>query len=165
MENPIYQNSRLREVFNATRVVKKPVVGIVSDYHELPYILITPSEKDVTASIEISGRIKVSPKLIISASAFNETFGEIFDPATFNSDIVGRVFSFVQARKNLKIQSDEFAIKESTDSAESLVERVHDRLLQQEDIKTALIVGPAFEFYPVSLDRFINEILHKEFRV
>lgn len=161
-----YQNSKLREIFNATKVIRKPVTGIVSDYHELPYLLITPSKKDPSESLEISGKIKVSPKFILSAASLQESFGDVFDPETFNSDIEGRLFSFAYSnQKNLKVESEDFKVKESSKSTDELIDRAHDKLMQKEDIKTALISGPEFDFYPISLDRFINDILSREFRV
>lgn len=166
MNNFNYQNSKLREIFNATKVIRKPVTGIISDYHELPYILITPGRKGKSESLEVSGKIKVSPKFVLSASALQESFGEVFDPETFNSDIEGRLFSFaVSNKRNLKVESEDFKVKESTINSDILLDKVHDRLMQKEDIKTALISGPEFDFYPISLDRFINEILSREFRV
>lgn len=161
-----YQNSKLKEIFNATKVLRKPVTGIISDYHELPYILITPAKEGSAKSLEVNGKIKVSPKFILSASALQESFGEVFDPETFSSDIEGRLFSFAYSnKKNLKVESEEFHVKESNTQADILLDRVHDRLMQKEDIKTALISGPEFDFYPISLDRFINEILSREFKV
>lgn len=166
MNNFNYQHSKLREIFNATKVIKKPVTGIISDYHELPYILITPSNTTPSESLEITGKIKVSPKFILSASTLQESFGEVFDPETFSSDIEGRLFSFAFSnKKNLKVESEDFKVKESSVNSDILLDRVHDKLMQKEDIKTALISGPEFDFYPISLDRFINEILSREFKV
>ena len=39
-----------------------------------------------------------------------------------------------------------------------------DELAQREIIDTGVIVSPDARFYPVSLDRFIREILDQEFR-
>lgn len=166
MNNFNYQNSKLRDIFNATKVIRKPVTGIISDYHELPYILITPGKNGNSESLEVSGKIKVSPKFVLSASALQESFGEVFDPETFSSDIEGRLFSFAFSNnRNLKVESEDFKVKETSINSDILLDRVHDRLMQKEDIKTALISGPEFDFYPISLDRFINEILSREFRV
>ncbi len=161
-----YQNSKLKEIFNATKVIRKPVTGIISDYHELPYILITPGKGGNSESLKITGKIKVSPKFVLSASSIQESFGEVFDPETFDSDIEGRLFSFAYSNKrNLKVESEDFQVEESSVNSDTLLDKVHDNLMQKEDISTALISGPEFDFYPVSLDRFINEILSREFRV
>ena len=44
------------------------------------------------------------------------------------------------------------------------VERVLEELARREVIDTAVIASPDARFYPVSLDRFIREILDREFR-
>ena len=42
--------------------------------------------------------------------------------------------------------------------------RVLEELTRREVIDTAVIASPDARFYPVSLDRFIREILDQEFR-
>ena len=74
-------------------MVRKPLTGIISGYHVLPYILV----------------------------------GEERDP-------------------------------------EGHLERVLEELAQREVINTGVIVSPDVRFYPVSIDRFIREILDQEFR-
>lgn len=161
-----YSNPTLRNVFNNTKVHRKPITGIVSDYHELPYILITPAETDHTSSIKITGKIKVSPKLILSSATLSESFGDIFDEETFDSEITGRVFSFAHAKKrNLKVESEDFTIKEISYSADNSLEREIDKLAMSEELKTAIIFGPSYKYYPISIDKFINEILDREFRI
>ena len=44
------------------------------------------------------------------------------------------------------------------------MERVLEELSRREIIDTGVIVSPDPRFYPVSLDRFIREILDQEFR-
>jgi hypothetical protein len=44
------------------------------------------------------------------------------------------------------------------------IERALDELAQREVINTGVILSPNVRFYPVSLDRFITEILDQEFR-
>ena len=44
------------------------------------------------------------------------------------------------------------------------MERALDELAQREVINTGVILAPDVRFYPVSLDRFITEILDQEFR-
>ena len=39
-----------------------------------------------------------------------------------------------------------------------------EELAQREVINTGVIVSPDVRFYPVSIDRFIREILDQEFR-
>lgn len=160
------QNPLFRDVFQKTRVVRKPISGIVSSYHELPYILVTPDNEDTSRTMEINGKVSVSPKFVISPQQLGETFGEVFDPETFDSQIVGRVFAFAHGRnKNLKVTSDYLRITPVTKAAEEHVNDVQDRLMREENVRTALLFGPAFQHYPISLDRFISEIVDREFNV
>jgi hypothetical protein len=160
------KNELIQEVFQQTRIVRKPLVGIISGYHQLPYILIAPDDEDSARSIEINGTINVSPKFVISPAQLGETFGDVFDPATFNQDIQGRFFSFAYSRKrNLKIESEYLTIKNIDIRAEEYLDKMHDDLQMLENIKTALIFGPRFQYYPISVDRFVNEIVDREFRV
>lgn len=160
------ENEILQEVFSKTSILRKPITGIISGYHQLSYILIAPSDQDSSHTVEINGKINVSPKIIISPASLNETFGDIFDPQTFDQTIEGRFFSFAYTKnKNVKIQNEYFNITNYEDKPQEHLDRVHDRLLQQENTSTGLIFSPKFQFYPVSIDRFLSEILDREFRV
>jgi hypothetical protein len=160
------KNEFFKEIFVKTSIVRKPITGIVSGYHQLPYILIAPDENNDSHAIEINGKINVSPKFIISPGMISESFGDVFDPETFDKDLQGRMFSFAYSnKKNIKIESEYFKIKNIEEKAEEYTKRVLDQLMGQENINTGLIFGPQFKYYPVSLDRFINEIIEKEFNV
>ena len=110
--------------------------------------------------------IAVSPRFVITPSQLAETFGDVFDAATFDRDIQGRIFSFaVSRRKNVKVESEKFEIRNFEEKPQAHLDRVHDELLRQENVHTGLIFGPRFDYYPVSIDRFVNEVLDREFRV
>ncbi len=159
-------NELMREVYFHTKIIRKPISGIVSGYHDLPYIMVAPSDENPSHCVEVNGRIAVSPKFIISASALQESFGEVFDPETFDKDIEGRLFSFAYSNnRNLKVESKHFGIQHFEENADDHINRVQDVLMQQENTRTGLVSSPNFRYYPVSLDRFINEILEREFRV
>ena len=51
------------------------------------------------------------------------------------------------------------------DKPDDCLSRAQDRLMQQENTRTGLIFCPLFDFYPVSIDRFITEIIDREMRV
>ncbi len=166
MNNLYNNNPNLQKVYHTTKVVRKPITGIVSGYHQLPYIFVSPDDEDTSKTIEISGKINVSPKFVITPSMMGDHFGEIFDPETFDEDLQGRLFSFAYgSKKNLKVESEYFNIKSFQEKPDEHINRVHDRLLMQENINTGLISGPLFKYYPVSLDRFISEIIDREFNV
>jgi hypothetical protein len=77
--------------------------------------------------------------------------------------LVARVFSFRNAPR-VSLQSEDLTIRRQELEARCHLERVLDELAQQELINTGVIVSPDVRFYPVSLDRFIREILDQEFR-
>lgn len=159
-------NQELQEAYYKTTILRKPISGIVSGYHDLPYILVAPDDENSSQTIEINGKINVSPKFIISPGMINESFGDVFDPETFDKQIEGRLFSFsYSGKRNLKIQNESFKINKYEESPEDHCNRINDQLMQQENTNTALIFSPRFQFYPVSIDRFISEILEREFRV
>ncbi|NLE02782.1 MAG: hypothetical protein GX640_23190 [Fibrobacter sp.] len=160
------QNEILQEVFQKTDIVRKPISGIISGYHELPYILVAPNDENPSHTIEINGKINVSPKFIISPYALKETFGDVFDPETFDHTIEGRLFSFgVAKNKNVKIENEYFRVTNYEAKPEEHLNKVLDTLLAQENTRTGLIFGPKFQFYPVSIDRYLTELLDREFRV
>lgn len=166
MSNLYSQNPYLEKIFNTTKIIRKPISGIVSGYHELPYILIAPDDDNPDQAVEINGKVNVSPKFVIAPSSLQETFGDVFDPETFDNTIHGRFFSFAYAqKKNINVQNEYFSIKSLDEKPDEYIERVQDRLLMQENIKTGLIYGPQFKYYPISIDRFINEILDREFKI
>ncbi|MBD3420923.1 MAG: hypothetical protein GF398_12455 [Chitinivibrionales bacterium] len=160
-----YQNPQWRKAYEETQIVRKPLTGIVSGYHELPYILVAPEEENAHFATEISGKISASPKFVISPDTLGETFGDVFDAETFDENIEGRLFTFAYGnRKNLKIHSDYLTISNVDAKPQEHIKSVEDKLMSQEDISTALIFGPVFKLYPISLDRFLNEIIDREFR-
>ena len=160
------QNETLREVYLKTDILRKPISGIVSGYHQLPYILIAPNDENPSHTIEINGKINVSPKFILSPQALQETFGDIFDPETFDREIQGRLFSYAYTgNKQLKIESEYFKLQNYEEKPEEHLNRVNDNLMAKENTRTGLIFGPKFQYYPVSVDRFISEIIDREFRI
>jgi hypothetical protein len=163
-----YQNQQefLRKIYSTTRIVRRPISGIVSGYHELPYILVAPNDENSEKAIELNGTINVSPKFVISPGMLQETFGDVFDNETFDKTIEGRLFSFAYAgKKNLKVESTTFHMAHCEDAPDEHLSHVEDRLMQQENTRTGLIFCPHFTFYPVSIDRFISEIIDREMRV
>jgi hypothetical protein len=153
----------LRHVFDETRIVRKPMTGIITGYHVLPYILVGAEEEHPGRSVEVRGRIKVSPRLVLGPGQ-GPTYGELFgERELMDHRLVARVFSFRYASR-VALESEDLKISRQAREAESHVERVLEELAQREIINTGVIVSPDPRFYPVSLDRFIREILDQEFR-
>lgn len=156
--------SSLKEVFDGTRVVRRPVTGFVTGFHELPYRLVGPSDG---ASVQISGTIMVSQRMVFTMRQIAEQFGQVFDgdEGFMDQELVGRSFQFAVARdSNKSIRHERLKIERRQESFEELLEGVEDELARAEDTRTGLISCPQPRFYPVSVDRFIREILDREFR-
>jgi hypothetical protein len=159
-------NETLREVYFKTDILRKPISGIVSGYHQLHYILVAPNDANPAQTIEINGKINVSPKFILTPQAIQETFGQVFDPETFDQEIQGRVFSFAYSgNRRIKVESEYFKLQNYEEKPEEHLNRVNDSLMSQENTRTGLIFGPKFQYYPVSVDRFISEIIDREFKI
>lgn len=155
----------LKRVFEDTQVLRRPITGIVTGYHVLPYILVGPDEEQRQRSVEIRGRIRVSPRLIISPRHLAQTYGELFDdPELMDKTLVGRVFSFLYSgRQNVQLESDDLRIIRAERDPRSQIERALDDLTREEILDTGVILSPDVKFYPVSIERFIAEILDREF--
>jgi hypothetical protein len=154
----------LRAIFGETEIVRKPLTGIVSGYHVLPYILIAPEHDQPARAVEVRGRIKVSPRLVIAPGGDGPTYGELFNERELmDHRLVARVFSFRYASK-VMLESEDLAIRRHEHDPARHLERVLDELSRREVIDTGVIMSPDARFYPVSLDRFIREILDQEFR-
>ena len=156
----------LKKIFADTQVIRTPLTGIIQGYHVLPYILVGPEERREHRSIEIRGKIRVSPRLVISPSMRGETYGELFhDLDIMDQTLVARVFSFFYTnRHNVALESEEVKITKADRDPASLVNSALEELARREIINTGVILCPNIRFYPVSIDRFITEILEREFR-
>jgi hypothetical protein len=154
----------LRRVFEDTRVLRKPLTGIITGYHVLPYILVAPERDRPRRAVEVRGRIRVSPRLVITAGEQAPTYGDTFaDRDLMDTAIVARVFSFRYASR-VSLESEDLQIRRHELDSHVQLERVLDDLARREVIDTGVIASPDAGFYPVSLDRFIREILDQEFR-
>lgn len=152
----------LREVFEQTSILRRPVNGIVSGYHELPYRVVGPLDG---GSVKISGTIRVSPRMVLTFRQLQEQFGKFFDgdDGFMDQELVGRSFQFAVARDPSKsIRHESLRIERTEESSESVLDGIHEDLQRTEDTRTGLISCPSPRFYPVSVDRFIREILDRE---
>ena len=157
---------QFKSIFEGTRVLRKPLRGIIAGYHILPYILVGPQEEQQQRSVEIRGKIRVSPRLVLAPGHHGQTYGELFrDPEVMDAALVARVFSFLYtSRHQVTLEHEDLKITRSDRDPEAEVHRALDELLRREVIDTGVILCPRVRFYPVSIDRFITEILEEEFR-
>jgi len=155
----------LKRVFEDTQVLRKPITGIVTGYHVLPYVLVAPDAEQARRSVEIRGKIRVSPRLILSPRHLGQTYEQLFDdPDLMDRALVGRVFSFLYAaRHNVQLEQEDLRIVRSDRDPRSQIDRALDELTRGEILDTGLILSSDVKFYPVSIERFITEILDKEF--
>ncbi len=154
----------LRHVFERTEVVRKPLTGIIAGYHVLPYVLVGPDEGQSSRAVEVRGRIRVSPRLVLAMGGSGPTYGEVFaERELMHRALVARVFSFRYAPR-LALESDDLQIRRHPGDPHGYLDRVLDDLARREVVNTGVILSPDVRFYPVSLDRFIREILDQEFR-
>jgi hypothetical protein len=156
----------LKHVFETTEILRKPIRGIIAGYHVLPYVLVGPQEDRPARSVEIRGKIKVSPRLVLAPGRAGQTYGELFkESEVMDEALIARVFSFLySSRHQVTLESEDLSIQRWDRNPQSQVERALDELARREVIDTGVILSPAIRFYPVSLDRFISEILDQEFR-
>lgn len=153
----------LRHVFEHTEILRKPIAGIITGYHVLPYIIVGPEEDRPHRSVEVRGRIKVSPRLVISPREVGLTYGEFFaERELMDQAIVARVFSFRYGSR-VNLENEDLKITRQDREAPRHLERVLDDLARQEIVNTGVISTPDVRFYPVAIDRFIREILDQEF--
>jgi len=156
----------LKHVFDTTEILRKPLSGVIAGYHVLPYILVGPQEERPGRSVEVRGKIKVSPRLILAPGRAGQTYGDLFkDSDLMDQTLVARVFSFLYSpRHQVTLESEDLSIHRWDRDPQAQVERALDELSQREVIDTGVILSPNVRYYPVSLDRFITEILDQEFR-
>jgi hypothetical protein len=165
MFNRQYDPAFLQGIFDRTRILRKPLTGIVSGYHVLPYILLGPDIETERRAVEIRGKIRVSPRLVIPPGFQGQTYGEVFgEHAPMDGALVGRLFAFRYAtRRHATIESEDLTLRPLDADPEVVAERVLDELRLGEILDTGVILSPDVKFYPVSVDRFLHDLLDKEF--
>ena len=154
---------RLEHVFQQTRVVRKPLRGIIAGYHVLPYVLVGPQPDQPALSVEVRGRMTKRGDTLIRPNGEGPTYGEVFaDRELMDQALVARLFSFRYAPR-LALESEDLTIHRRDADPGQALESVLDELARREVIDTGVVVSPDVRLYPVSLDRFIREILDQEF--
>ncbi|MFQ6091865.1 MAG: hypothetical protein ACE5OR_04160 [bacterium] len=155
--------SYLKKVFDETEILRKPIHRIISGYHQLPYILIGPSASGSTKTTEVRGKIHVSPRMIIRPGESGQTYGEIFGEESIEPAIVARVFGFLYLKqRTTNFTCEDLSIKKLEISLNEAAERILDELARRECIDTGVIRSPDVAIYPVSIDRYIKEMLDRE---
>lgn len=155
----------LRDLYRRTQIIRKPTYGIVSGYHELPYICLGGRD-DISGATEVRGKIHVSPRFVLRPKHLEPSYAEIFGDDNVDIEIAGRVFGFLGFPDNaIECRSEHLTVTQHDDPVEDVLGRCLDELERYENITTGVIVAPDSRYYPVSVERFIASILEDEFKV
>jgi len=156
----------MRDIFRRTRIVRKPTYGIVSGYHDLPYICLGRSFEPDRETTEVRGKVHVSPRFVIRPRHLEPSYAEVFGEENVDLALAGRVFGFLGFRgRPVECSSEQLSVSHTDASLDHVLGETLDRLERHEDITTGVIITPDSRYYPVSLERFISSILEDEFSV
>jgi hypothetical protein len=164
---------RLKLIYKQTDIRRSPITGIVAGYHTLPFTLVGPNDEPDEASskppgsVKLTGKITVSPKLLLSFSPQDEHFSDMFPEAEpfMDQSITARLFSFSKIpKRNYRIRNEHLHVEEFPENDQDLLAQVLNEMSRAEIINRGVIWCPQPRFYPISLERFITSILDREFR-
>lgn len=156
----------MKRLFRRTVVVQKPTYGIVSGYHELPYVCMGPNYDSETGTLCIKGKIQVSPRFVIRPEHLMPSYGEIFGEDNVDMEIAGRLFGFMGfPQRPVECKSEHIEVTRLEQSVDQVLATTMDDLERREDITTGVIIAPNTRYYPVSIERFISTILDDEFKI
>jgi hypothetical protein len=154
----------MRAIFQQTRIVKKPTYGIVSGYHELPYVCLGESFDPDRATTAVRGKIQVSPRFIVRPEHLEPSYREIFGEDFLDAELAGRMFGFLGfKRRPVECTSEHLEVAHTDAPLQTAVDEELDGMARREDITTGLIVTPNSRYFQVSVERFITTILEDEF--
>ena len=159
-------HGEMREIFQQTVIVRRPTFGIISGYHELPYVCLGQSCERGCETTQVRGKIQVSPRFVIRPQHCEPTYAEIFGEENVDLGLAGRVFGVLGFRsKPIECKSEHLEVKHLPASVDASLSAALDELERMEDITTGVIITPNSRYYLVSIERFIASIIEDEFRV
>lgn len=154
------------ELFSQTRIVKRPTYGIIKGYHELPYICLGDSDGLGFKTVEVRGKVHVSPRFIIRPSQYEPSYAEMFGEDNVDTALAGRVFGFMGFRGSpVECKSEYLKIRHVDSNIDRVLSEVLDELERHEDITTGVFITPDARYYPVSVERFLSSIVEDEFSI
>lgn len=157
---------QIQAIYMATTVIRRPTFGIVSGYHELPYVCIGASFDPSKGATRVKGRVHVSPRFVIRPSHCEPRYEDIFGEDNVDKALAGRVFGFLGFRnKPVECSSEYLELKHLDQSVDQVLGESLHELERMEDITTGVIITPDSRYYPVSVERFVSSILEDEFSV
>lgn len=158
--------NELRTIYQQTVIIRRPTYGIVSGYHELPYVCLGHGAAEGFRTTRVQGKIQVSPRFIIRPPQYEPSYAEIFGEEHVDAGLSGRIFGYLGFKdKLIECKSDFLNVEHSKDSIDVVLSQTMDDLERREDITTGVIVTPNPRYFPVSVERFISSVLDDEFRV
>ncbi|PCJ63825.1 MAG: hypothetical protein COA73_04865 [Candidatus Hydrogenedentota bacterium] len=156
--------SDMRALYDQTVVVRRPRYGIVTGYHELPYVCIGESFESGYKTTCVRGKVHVSPRFIIRPAQYESSYDDIFGEDNVDSSLAGRIFGFMGFQgKPVECTSEYLEVKHVEHSVDRVLNETLDELERQEDITTGVVISPNAQYYPVSIEKFISSILDDEF--
>ena len=160
----MFSSDEIREIYQRTRIIKKPTYGIVSGYHELPYVCLGERHDVEHGTMRVRGKVQVSPRFVIRPSHYEPSYEEIFGEENVDAELTGRLFGFMGFRgRPVECTSDHLEVKNLEAHLDRVLADTLDELERHEDIVTGVIISPNSRFFPVSVERFIASILNDEF--
>ncbi|MBI2433732.1 MAG: hypothetical protein HYV26_12770 [Candidatus Hydrogenedentes bacterium] len=154
----------LRSIYRKTVIVRKPTYGIISGYHELPYVCLGTAIEPGYSATRVKGKIQVSPRFVIRPSQYLPKYEEIFGENNVDVELNGRIFGFLGfPNRPVECTSERLELRHLHESVDHALSESLDELERREDITTGVFITPNSRYYPVSVERFIASILEDEF--
>lgn len=154
----------MKRLFRKTVIIQKPRYGIISGYHELPYVCLGANYDSDTGTLRIKGKIHVSPRFVIRPEHLMPRYQDIFGEDNVDIEIAGRMFGFLGfPQRPVECKSEHLEVTRLEESVDQVLAKTMDELERMEDIATGVILSPNTRYYPVSVERFITSILDEEF--
>lgn len=155
----------MRQIYLRTVIVKSPTYGIVSGYHELPYVCFGASFENERKITRVTGKVQVSPQFIIKPEHYNPSYGDLFGEDNVDVELTGRMFGFIGFRgRPVECKSEHIELRHLDTSIDRALQDTLDELELQEDVTTGVFITPNSRYFPISIERFISGILDQEFR-
>ena len=157
-------SDEMREIYRHTVIIRKPTYGIVSGYHELPYVCLGAGIEKDSQTTRVRGKVQVSPRFVIRPQHLEPSYGEVFGEENVDSALSGRLFGFMGFRSRpVECKSEGLELQYLDASVDRVLSETLDDLERREDITTGVFVTPDARYFPVSIERFISSIIDEEF--
>ena len=156
----------IRTLYQQTVIVRRPTYGIVSGYHELPYVCLGANEEGSGGSAIVKGTVQVSPRFVVRPAHLEPSYDEVFGEDHTDMALVGRVFGYLGFRdRPMECKSEHLSVEYVEAGVDRVLSDTLDELERREDITTGVFITPNTRYFPVSIERFIASVVEDEFSV